>query len=447
MDDLRILGGRVIDPANGLAGPADIAIAGGLIRAVGRLDDEPARSVVRADGAVVTPGLVDLHTHVHAGGSFWGLEPDPIAWYTGVTTWVDAGTVGAFGLAGLLAARQRFAVRSAVLLHVSAHGLSARTGESRDLAFLDVDAAVTAICGHRDVVRGVKVRMDSTTVGENGLTPLRRALEVGEQAGVPVMVHIGRGPFGLNEVVDLLRPGDVITHCAGRGAIGVTEPGTIRDSLQAAYRRGVVFDLGHGAGGFSFPVVQSYLAQGMPPHVASTDLHVLCASGPAFDLPTVLTKLLAAGMSLEAVIAAATVTPARTLGLAAGTLTPGAAADLAIFQVTREPILVGDVHGETRIAPCQIRNIATMVGGRPLPPMYPPAPPPWVTLSEAQRAALDRRERALREMLCEPLVPPDGVQNQIPGGADGIPPTREVRVHAERAPQGIGHDTREDQQR
>jgi len=160
--------------------------------------------------------------------------------------------------------------------------------------------------------------------------------------------------------------------------------------------------------------LESYLAQGMPPHVASTDLHVLCASGPAFDLPTVLTKLLAVGMSLDAVIAAATVTPAQTLGLTAGTLTPGAPADIAIFQVIGEPTRVADVHGETRTAPCRIRNVATIIGGRPMAPMFPPAPPPWVTLSNAQRAALDARERALRDLLCEPLVPPESVHNQIP---------------------------------
>lgn len=414
MDDLRISGGRVIDPAGGLDTIGDVSVVGGRIRASGPPSPASARAVVQADGMIVTPGLVDLHTHLHAGGSFWGLEPDPIAWYTGVTTWVDAGSVGAYGLRALLEARRNFHVRSAILLHVSAHGLSARTGESRDLAFLDTDAAVAAISQNREVVRGLKVRMDSTTVGENGLRPLQIALEVGEQTGVPVMVHIGHGPFGLNEVADLLRPGDIITHCAGRGASGITEPGPVRDSLRAAYQRGVIFDLGHGAGGFSFEVLDAYLAQGMPPQVASTDLHVLCASGPAFDLPTVMTKLIAAGMSLTDVILAATATPARALGLDAGSLSPGAAADLAVFEIVEGPTLVGDVHGVTRTAPYRLRNVATFVGGQQLAPIFPPAPPPWVQLSDAQRTALQARERMLRDMLSEPLVAPNQVLNQIP---------------------------------
>jgi dihydroorotase len=439
MDDLRIVGARIMDPAGGIDTVGDIAVSDGQIRAVGDVPPGPARTELPAHGLLATPGLVDLHTHLHAGGTFWGLHPDPIAWYTGVTTWVDGGSVGAYGLDALLAARRHFDVRSAILLHISAHGLSARTGESRDLAFLDVDAATAAICRHRDVVRGIKVRMDSSTVGQNGLRPLQIALQVGEATGVPVMVHIGRGPFGLNEVVDLLRPGDVITHCSGRGAIGITEPGAIRDSLQAAYRRGVVFDIGHGAGGFSFEVLDAYLELDMPPQVVSTDLHVLCASGPAFDLPTVMAKLLAAGMPLAEVVRAATGTPAGVLGLSAGTLSVGAPADLALFRFDETPTPLGDVHGVTRTSTLLLRNVATFVAGRRLAPAFPPAPPSWVPLSEAQRAALQRREQVLRDMLCEPLVTPDQVQNQIPTApAPADPPPAAGTEPAERASGSAG---------
>lgn len=414
MDDLRITGGHLMDTGSELDCTGDVAVSGGRIRAVGIVDPAPARTVVDAGGLLVTPGLIDMHTHLHPGGTFWGMEPDPVAWYTGVTTWIDAGSVGAYGLGALLAARTGFRVRSGILLHIAAQGLAARTGESRDLAFLDTEAALAAIAAHRDAVLGIKVRMDSTTVGDNGLEPLRIALRTGEAAGVPVMVHIGRGPFTLDEVVDLLRPGDIITHCAGRGAIGITKPGPIRDSLHTAYHRGVVFDIGHGAGGFSFEVIESYLEQGMPPHVISTDLHVLCASGPAFDLPTVMAKLMAVGMSLEQVLAATTATPARVLGLSAGTLAVGAPADIALFRPVDGPVALGDVHGTTRTGTARLTAAATYIDGRALPPAFPPAPPSWAPLSDAQRAALTRREQALREMLVEPLIAPGDVMNQIP---------------------------------
>src|SRR5690606_18579558 len=149
-------------------------------------------------------GLVDMHTHIHPGGTFWGMDPDPVAWYSGVTTWVDGGSVGAFGLDALLAARKHFRVRSAILLHIAAQSLAARTGESRDLPNLDEDATLTAISVTRGVVRGIKVRMGTSTVGQNHLEPLRGALRTGEAAGVRVMVRIGGGPFALDVVVDLL---------------------------------------------------------------------------------------------------------------------------------------------------------------------------------------------------------------------------------------------------
>lgn len=415
MDELRITGGRVIDPATGLDAVTDVAVAGGRIRAVGALDDTPAREVVDATGLLVTPGLIDMHTHVAGGSTFWGLDPDPIAWYSGVTTWIDAGSVGAFGLAAMLEAHATSRSRIGVLLHIAAHGLSARTGEARDMANLDAEAALTAISRHRDVVHGIKVRMDSLATGDNHLEPLRVALRVGEAAGVPVMVHIGRGTYTLDEVVGMLRPGDIITHCSGQAARGITEPGPVRDALHAAYERGVVFDVGHGAGGFKYEVVESYLAQNMPPHVVSSDLHVLCASGPAFDLPTVMAKLMAVGMTLEQVVAATTATPAAVLGLDVGTLAPGSPADIALFRLVEDDGVLGDVHGTTRTARTRLRNVATYVAGRELPPAFPQAPPSWVPLSDAQRTALAGRARALRDMLSAPLVEPHQVRNQIPG--------------------------------
>ncbi|WP_029137516.1 amidohydrolase family protein [Nakamurella lactea] len=409
MDELHIIGGRLIDPAGGLDAFHDLAIKDGRIRAVGELDTGQARQVLDATGLLVTPGLIDMHTHLHAGGSFWGLEPDPVAWYTGVTHWVDAGSVGAYGMAGFLEARKDFRVNTSLLLHISAQGLSAQTGESRDLAFLDVDALVAAAANRPDIVKGIKVRMDGSTVGDNGLQPLRTALAAGEATGLPLMMHIGPAPFSLDQLVDLLRPGDILTHCAGRTADGILRPGRIRDSLREAHRRGVIFDIGHGAGGFNFEVAEAYLAQSLPPHVISTDLHALSASGPAFDLPTVIAKQRAIGMSLVDAIRATTATPAQVLGLAGGTLAVGSAADVAVFRLVDGPFAVADTQGATRTAPERLVNVATLVAGNPLPPALPPAPPTWVNLSPAQRVALKSREQRLRDMLTEQLVPVDGV--------------------------------------
>jgi dihydroorotase len=395
--DLLLRGGSV--PG---IGDRDVAVHDGRIAAVGPALDGPAARVLDIRGRIVTPGLVDLHTHV--GGGYWGIDPTPIAWYSGVTTWVDAGSFGAYTLAGLVPRD----LRTPLLLNIAAPGLSGRTGESRDLANCDVDLAIATVLAHRETIRGIKVRIDAETVGSTGVEPLRRALIVGATCGIPVMTHIGTAPPALAEVLDLLRPGDIVTHCAS----GIASP--LGPAARDAYRRGVLFDLGHGSGGFAFDVLEAQLEAGMAPHTVSTDLHARSLYGPVFDLPTTMAKLLAVGLDLPAVIAAATLHPARALGLNAGTLDVGAPADLAVFAVEDGSFEVADAHRQTRIAPLRLVNEATYVGGRRLEARFPAPPPPWIPLTHAQRDALQQRERSLRALLTSPLVPPDLLAEQFP---------------------------------
>ncbi|MFD0744316.1 amidohydrolase family protein [Phytohabitans flavus] len=266
------------------------------------------------------------------------------------------------GIDALRAAVGTYRVRVKALLHISALGLTGRTGESDDLARLDVDAALDAVTRHPDLVAGVKVRIDHEAVGANGVRPLERALDVARAAGLPVMVHVAGGPPGPADVLPLLRPGDILTHCAS----GVAETGA-GPVVREAYARGVLLDVGHGAGGFAFDVLEEQLAAGLAPHTVSTDLHARCRYGPVFDLPTTMAKLRAVGVPLEDVVAAATATPAAALRLpgGVGTLTVGAPADIAVFAVEDGPFPVADAHGQVRQAPERLVNVATYVAGRP----------------------------------------------------------------------------------
>jgi dihydroorotase len=408
--DLLLIGGDVIDPGGGHEGRLDVAVHDGRIAAVGPDLPRAATTIVDVSGRLITPGLVDLHTHVWPGAGYWGVDPDPIAWHTGVTTWVDAGSAGAYTLAGLrdFAATRR--VRVAALLNIAGPGLAARTGEGRDLAGCDPDLAARTVAANRDLVRGIKVRIDAEAVGPNGVEPLRRGLAAAEASGVPVMVHIGTTPPPLDEVLDLLRPGDVLTHCAS----GLAEP--LGGAALSAYERGVLFDLGHGSGAFAFDVAERQLAAGMRPHTISTDLHARSLYGPVFDLPTTMAKLLTLGLSLPEVVAAATVRPARALGLDAGTLAVGAVADVAVWRVEEGAFEVVDAHRNARHAPLRLVNEATYAGGRRLPPAWPAPPPPWIPLTPGQRAAIDRRERDLRALLATPLVGLDDLADQFPRG-------------------------------
>ncbi len=385
-------------------GVTDVAVHNGQIAAVGA--DLSGAVVVDVAGRLVTPGLIDLHTPV--GPGYWGIDPGPVAWRTGVTTWVDAGSAGAYTLAGLRLVSEKSDVRIPALLNISAVGLAGRTGESRDLANCDVDLAVETIRANRDLVRGIKVRIDRETVGGNGTEPLRRGLRVAEACGVPVMTHIGTAPPALDKVLALLRPGDIVTHCAS----GIASP--LGAAAADAHRRGVLFDLGHGSGGFAFDVAEAQLAAGLTAYTISTDLHARSLHGPVFDLPTTIAKMLAIGVTLPDALDAATLHPARALGLPGGTITPGAPADLAVFRVEEGSFEVVDAHRQTRRSPLRLRNEATYVGGRLLTPRLAPPPPPWIPLTPAQRDALTRRDHAIRDLLSEPLVGLDGLAEQFP---------------------------------
>ncbi|WP_127503161.1 amidohydrolase/deacetylase family metallohydrolase [Actinoplanes solisilvae] len=385
--------------------PFDVAVASGVIAATGPGLSRDASTVVDVSGKLVTPGLIDLHTHV--GPGYWGIDPDPIAWHTGVTTWVDAGSAGAYTLDGLRRVAATSGVRVPALLNISAIGLAGRTGECRDLTNCDVGLAVETVQRNRSLIRGFKVRVDRETVGPNGVEPLRRALDAAAACDVPLMVHIGSAPPLLADVVSLLRPGDIVTHCAS----GLAEP--LGPDVRAAVDQGVLLDLGHGSGGFAFDVLERQLDLGLAPHTISTDLHCRSVAGPVFDLPTTMAKLLAVGLPLADVLDMVTARPARALGLPGGSLEVGAPADLAVFDVRAEPHPVVDSHRQVRTAPLRLVNVATYVAGRRLPPRFPAPPSPWVPLTDAQRAALARREQALRDLLNEPLAGVDGLAEQF----------------------------------
>ncbi|WP_234361819.1 amidohydrolase/deacetylase family metallohydrolase [Plantactinospora sp. BB1] len=412
--DLLFTGAELLDPGTGRTGRHDVAVRDGRVAAVAPvLPRDRAAERVELAGRLVTPGLVDLHTHVYAGATYWGIDPDPVAWRSGVTTWVDAGSAGAYGFAAFAAVSARYTVRVPALLNISAVGLVAPVGESRELANCDVELAVATVRAHRERIVGIKVRMDRHNVGTHGLAPLRRAVEVAGECGLPVMVHIGAGPPTVAQMLPLLRPGDLITHCASGIAAG---PDGFDPAAKEAYQAGVRFDLGHGSGGFAFDVLEAQLAAGMPPHAVSTDLHSRSLHGPVFDLPTTMAKMLAVGMSLPQVVAAATVGPARALGLpdGTGTLAVGAPADLAVFSTEPGRHELVDVHGQRRYAPLRLVNEATYRAGRLLPPRQPEPVPPWIPLTGAQRAALADRDRAVRRLLTPPLVGPDGLAEQFP---------------------------------
>ncbi len=349
---MLIQGGTVVDPGQGPAAVRDVRLADGRVAALGEnLRPVPGEEVIDARGLLVTPGLIDLHVHVYYGASHYGIEPDPHCLATGTTTVVDAGSAGAL----TFTAFRKYVIEVAEtrilpLLNISATGmLSAEVGELEDVRFIDRAKALQTIEANRDLIHGVKVRLSRQQAGANARVALTAAVETAAAARLPLMVHVGDTPIPLDDILRELRPGDVMTHCFhGREQGVLDDRGRVRDEARRAVGRGVIFDVGHGVGSFTFAVARAALAQDLRPGTISSDLHAYNVQGPVFDLATTMTKFLALGLGLDEVVRMTTAAPAKVIGSAGrlGTLAPGAAADVTILRLERGPFELTDARGE-----------------------------------------------------------------------------------------------------
>ncbi|EKM6439688.1 amidohydrolase/deacetylase family metallohydrolase [Cronobacter sakazakii] len=345
MFDLILRQARLVDDTL-----ADIAIKDGKIAALGSVTGE-ARATRDLNGEYyVSPGWIDLHVHCYPKSPIYHDEPDAVGVSTGVTTVVDAGSTGANDIDDFYALTRGVATEVLALLNVSKVGLIAQN-ELADMANIDAAAAREAIARHPDFIVGLKARMSSSVVGENGIAPLERAKAIQQENGqLPLMVHIGNGPPPLDEIAARLSQGDIITHCFnGKPNRILTPQGQLRASISDALERGVRLDVGHGSASFSFEVARQAIALGILPHTISSDIY--CRNrinGPVRSLAHVMSKFLAIGLSLPQVIDCVTLHAAQALRLAhKGRLTPGADADLTIFDLRRQPALFTDADEET----------------------------------------------------------------------------------------------------
>lgn len=369
MYDVLLHGGMVVDAGQGLEGPADVAIIGDRIAAVGPELSNNARQALDVAGLIVTPGLIDLHAHVYWGVSCLGIEADRYCLARGVTTAVDAGSAGADTFSGL----RRWVIEASktrllAFLNISSIGIiSSVVGESENLRYLDQEAAVRVASENTGVIVGIKVRVDRAFVGSNGLEPLRRARKAADHLGLPLMVHIGDSPSPLAEVFEFLRPGDIVTHAYHGRTHGILDQeGRVLDTVWEAAQRGVHFDLGHGQGSFAFRVAEKAVAQGFLPDTLGSDLHRYNVEGPVYDLPTVLSKFLMMGLPLIEVVARATLHPARLLGLDSclGALQPGYVADVSLFELAEGEFVFYDAEGAERVGGKRLLPWGVVAGGK-----------------------------------------------------------------------------------
>ncbi len=371
--DLILKGGRVIDPSQKIDGTNDVAFSGGKVAAVGRdLKAGPTTEVRDAAGFIVSPGLIDLHTHVYWGGTSLGIDAEEFCRTSGVTTAIDTGSAGPGNFLGFRKhVIERSEVRILAYLHVSFAGIYAFSktimyGESQDMRLMAPRDAVAVAEANRDVIVGIKVRVGLHASGDQGTAPLNVALQVADEVGMPLMCHIDHPPPSYEAVLDMLRPGDVLTHAFRPFPNApVTAQGKVKAAVVEARKRGVLFDIGHGAGSFSFKTARAMLANGFYPDTISSDVHTLCIDGPAFDQVTTMSKFLCLGMPLPEVIKESTVNAAFALKRPElGSLKPGSAGDATILSVQDGKFDYVDVLGEKMIGDKKIIAEATVVGGK-----------------------------------------------------------------------------------
>jgi len=363
-------GGRVVDPGTGVDAELDVVIEGGTLAALcapGALPAGPGDTVLDVAGALVVPGLIDLHAHWYEGSPY-GVEPRANL-RGGVTCAVDAGTAGfeSFG------AFRRFAidpapVRIFAFVHIAAAGLAASmVGELEEIRYARPVETAEVIRAHRDVAVGVKVRLGTQAAGGNVRAALELALEAGELAGVPLMVHIADGA-DVPWVVSRLRPGDIVTHALTANGMGILDGGRVRPEVRAARARGVLFDVGHGCGSFSWDVARRALEDGFAPDTISTDLHRYSIGGPVIDLPTTMAKLSHLGMSRDEVLASVTARPAAAIGHPElGALRVGGPADVTILREGPSAELVDSTGRRETVASVWQPELVFVAGERHAP--------------------------------------------------------------------------------
>src|SRR3954453_9247927 len=379
--DLVIKGGDVLDPSQSLRGKRDIGIRWGVVEAIEpEIPAARALKTIDAGGKLVTPGLIDLHCHVYPYGSAIGIPADELVQFQGTTTVVSAGDAGVNNLAALrryIVAQSR--ARIYAFVHIANNGLSAfPVAELYNIDNAQMEACAMALAENPDFLIGVKVRMSENVIFKHGLEPLKRGIQACELSGWPakMMVHIGgvENTKLMSDIVDIMRPGDILTH-AYSGALNlnnaptnIVQDGKLLPAALAAKQRGVIFDVGHGGGSFDFTVAEVAIPGGCGTDTISSDIHVFSGNSPGMPyLPNVMSKFMTLGYSLEQVVAMATVAPAKIINKAPkiGTLQIGAPGDVAILDLVEGPVTFVDTRNNKREGKALLKPVQTVINGVP----------------------------------------------------------------------------------
>ncbi len=368
MAQLLIKNGRMFDPAAKMDFIGDLVVDHGKIQEIGKDLTAKADTTIDASGFLVTPGWIDIHGHLYEGSTPNGLPIDMAAIPMGITAIVDAGSAGVANYPNLLKYLRDSKIRGRMMLNVSACGIimPSQFPEPLDPAVWDIGLFRRAleVCGE-DMI-ALKIRVSKGVVKELGLEPLKKAVEAADAIGTRVVVHVTDAPASMSEVAACLRPGDVFCHVYhGTGNTILTPDGSIEEGILEARARGVIFDAASGRGNFGFDVARGAIAAGFLPDSISTDVTLQNWNHPfAGQLPTVMSKYLPLGMSVEQIIDCVTAGPAKQFGMEGlGTLALGTPADITIAALEEKTVEYRDSFGKRVTCKELFTPKATIIGG------------------------------------------------------------------------------------
>lgn len=353
--DFIIRNGRVVDPSRNIDQICDVGIVG--TRIVDVVPEAVSEHVIDASGCIVTPGLIDYHTHIFSEGSSFGIRPDGMI-AQGTTAAVDAGTSGTVTFDAFyktVIAQSALRIKGYVTIY-SGGQLDPKLCEDFNPELYNLDKLERIVDKYRDSILGLKVRLSKGVVpDESGLDYLKKIVETADNlnsklgTSLRVCVHTTNSPMSAGDLAECLRPGDIFCHCyQGAGSTIILEDGSIEPKVLESRKRGVIFDAANGRGNFDLAVARKALAQGFLPDIISSDLTVEKYNQPPYskNLPVVISKYLTLGLSLMEVIRTVTENPARAMNMEGriGTLASGSYADISIFKEKEIHFIQKDWH-------------------------------------------------------------------------------------------------------
>ena len=386
MYDLVLKGGVVIDPAQDLRGALDVAVQDGKIAAVAaNIPASEARRVIHVPGKTVTPGLIDLHTHVFDGVAANGVHPDIAGVHAGVTTVVDAGSSGCATFSAFPRhILPKCETEVIPLLHICQTGLATNPDIIAESS-IDLESTLKVARAHKGLIKGIKARMVSPALEIFGMEMPRLAKRAARESGLPLMVHIGDttkryDPNVIRELLPLLEPGDIVTHLFTANPGGVLDTnGKLVPEAKELAARGVWLDTAHGRMNFGFNVGRRVLDQGLTPHCISTDLTIPGRANTVHSMVEIMARFLGMGFTLEQVIAMSTVNPARAIGEVTrlGSLAVGRQADISVLEVRDGRWVVYDTLRDSMKIDKTVVPVLTVKRGRVFEPEWGPHPWGW----------------------------------------------------------------------